>query len=254
MSLAITWYDNAAFKIIYNEKTLWFDPSINKNPDSPIKTSELNERSDFVFTTHGDPGHFVNSVEVAQKTGALFLGPEELCHHVLDQKQMEKERVIPLSFEENRIINGLEVYVFEAEHPMQSEETLKIIAQWGGVNTRNAGFIVRTGQITLCHLGDVVFSDVFQRIGRQFSVNVGMIPIQGKKKGDTSLEEAVESGVKIIQSLKPSLLFPVIQYTKQTNRIEHLKRRVAELQIQTRIIFDEPGKEHIFKEYNSEDF
>lgn len=244
MSLSVTWYDNAAFKVVGGDKVLWFDPSINKNPDSPIKTIDLKEKADFVLTTHGDPGHFVNSVEVAQRTGALFLAPEELCQYVLDQKQMEKERLIPLSFGENRIADALEVFVFEAEHPEQSEETMKIMAQWGRLITKNAGFVVRIGNINICHLGDVVYSDVFKEIGHQFSIDIGMIPIQGKRKGGP-LDEAVESGAKIIGDLKPSFTFPVIQYTKQMNRVELLKKRLAELKLRARIIFDRPGKEHI---------
>jgi hypothetical protein len=56
MSLAITWYDNAAFRVVTEEHILWFDPSVNKNSGSPIRTADINERADFVFTTHGDPG------------------------------------------------------------------------------------------------------------------------------------------------------------------------------------------------------
>ncbi len=249
MSFAITWYDNAAFKVVYDKKIFWFDPSINKNPDSPIKTSDLKERAEFVFTTHGDPGHFVNSVEVAKRTGALFLAPEEVCEYVLDQKQLEKERVISLSFGENRITDQLKVFVFEAIHPEQSEESLKGMAQWGGgLLTRNAGFIVKFGHFTLCHIGDAVFSEVFQRIGPQFSIHVGMIPIQGRKKY-TEPEEAVQSSARIIANLKPSYLFPVIQFTKEKNLVEPLKHRLAELQIQTRMLFDKPGIEHLIPGY-----
>jgi L-ascorbate metabolism protein UlaG (beta-lactamase superfamily) len=245
MSIAITWYDNAAFKVVCNKRILWFDPSINKNPDSPIKTSDLKEKADFVFTTHGDSGHFVNSVEMAIKTDSFFGAPEELCQYVLDQKQLGRERLIPLCFGENRIADDLNVFVFEAEHPELSQEILREMAKWGYLTTKNAGFIVRIGNINICHLGDAFYSDVFKQINRQFTIDIAMIPIQGKKTG-ASLDEAVESAARIIGDLNPAIILPVIQYTKHMNRVEPLKKRLVELQIQSQVIFDKPGMEYIF--------
>jgi len=244
MTLAITWFDNGAFRIAYRARVLWLDPSINKNPDSPIRTSDIDRPADFVFTTHGDPGHFINSVEIAQKTGAAFVAAEDLCQHVATQGQMPKERIIPLRFNELHRMEDMEVHVFEAEHPEQSEETLKIIAKWGGVKTRNAGFVIRMGRLTLCHLGDVVYSTVFQEIGRAYAVDVGMIPIQGRTHGDPCLEEAVESGARIVEDLKPKFLLPVIQYTRQKDRIAPLQRRLEASGVGTRIVFDKPGTLH----------
>lgn len=244
MALTITWFDNGAFRIVYRERVLWLDPSINKNPDSPIKTSDVNDQADFVFTTHGDPGHFINSVEIAQKTGAFFVAPEDLCQHVMDRQQMAKERIIPLSFNERQSIDDMEIYVFEAEHPEQSEETLKVIAKWGGVKTRNAGFVIRMGPVTLCHMGDATYSNVFQEIGREYAVDIGMIPIQGRMHGDPSLEEAVESGARIVEDLNPKFLLPVIQYTRQMNRIAPVKRRLETSGVHTQFIIDKPGTLH----------
>lgn len=248
MSLHVTWYDNAAFKITYGAKTLWFDPSINKNPDSPIKTTDLNEQADYVLTTHGDPGHFVNSVEVTQKTDSIFLSIDEVCDDVSKQKQLPDERVVCLNFGDNRISDDMDVFVFEAEHPEMTEEIMQMMAKWGRLITKNAGFVVRVHNLTLCHLGDAVYSDIFKEIGNQFKIDIGMIPIQGPSKGDPP-EKAVESGVKILQALKPGIVFPVVQYSKQKNRVELLIKKMNAMYSQTKIIFDKPGTEHIISEY-----
>lgn len=249
MPLHVTWYDNAAFKITYGTQTLWFDPSINKNPDSPIKTIDLNEQADYVLTTHGDPGHFVNSVEVTKKTGSLFLSIEEVCDDVLKQKQLPDEQVVCLNFGENQISNDMDVFVFEAEHPGMTEEIMRTMAQWGRLITKNAGFVVRIHNLTLCHLGDAVYSDIFKEIGNQFKIDIGMIPIQGPSKGD-SAETSAESGVKILKALKPTIVFPVLQYSKQKDRVHYLIEKMDELQISTKIIFDKPGLEHTLSEYH----
>jgi len=247
MPLHVTWYDNAAFKVTCNGRTLWFDPSINKNPDSPIKTADLKEKADYVLTTHGDPGHFVNSVEVTQRTGAQFLSIEEVCRDVLKRKQLPDERVVCLRSGENRIDDDMDVFVFEAEHPEMTEEIMKIMAEWGRLLTNNAGFVVRMRGLTLCHLGDAVYSDVFKEIGRRFKLDIGMIPIQGASKGDPA-DRAAASGVKILEALKPAIVFPVVQFSKQEDRIDALREKMKPLPLQTKVIFERPGTIHTITE------
>lgn len=244
MSLEITWYDNAAFRVSYAKEILWFDPSVNKNADSPIKVSDINEPAKFVFTTHGDPGHFVNSVEVTQKTGAHFVGSSDLCDHILKANLLPKERIIPIPFGQTKKVNGLEVYLFEAEHPELNPELRDIVRKWGGVETRNGGFVVRTKDFTLCILGDCIHSGIFAEVGQKFQVDIGMIPIQGKKHVDSTAEEAAENGALIARDLKVKILFPVIQYTKEQIRLEPLSRKLKEMNLKTRLIFDRPGTVH----------
>jgi hypothetical protein len=73
MPVDITWYVNAAFQVDTGKEILWFDPSVNKNGASPIRVEDINEPADFVFTNYGDPGHFINSVEVASAGVTEFL-------------------------------------------------------------------------------------------------------------------------------------------------------------------------------------
>ena len=245
MTIQITWYDNAAFRVDTDDDVLWFDPSVNKNADSPIKVDDIKDSARFVFTTHGDPGHFINSVQVVQKTGAKFVASKELCDFVISKGQLSEDQTIPLEFNETRTIDGLEVYLFEAKHPELTPELKEVIRKWGGVETRNAGFVVLGKSFSLCLLGDCIYSPVFRDIGRKFHIDIGMIPIQGKMHVDSTPEEAAESGACIIRDLKIRFLFPVIQYTKEQNRLEPLKWKLNELGVHTRLIFDRPGIAHI---------
>ena len=245
MSIQVTWYDTAAFRVVAGDEVYWFDPSVNKNADSPIKTSDIREPAKFVFTTHGDPGHFVNSVEVTERTGARFVGSTDLCQFILQRGQLPPERLIPLEFGQRKEIDGLEVFLFEAEHPTLTPELLTTMAKWGGaVESRNGGLVVRSKEFCLCLLGDCIYSEVFQEIGQRYSVDIGMIPIQGKMHVDSPPEEAAENGARIVAALKPKILFPVIQFTKETVRIAPLQRRMMELGVQTELRFDRPGVLH----------
>lgn len=249
MTLQITWYDNAAFRVDTGDEVLWFDPSVNKNADSPINVDDINEPATFVFTTHGDPGHFVNSVEITQKTGARFVGSEDLCDFILRNKKLPKERLIPFAFGETKAIGGFKVYLFEATHPELTPELKEIVAKWGGVETRNGGLVVQGKKFSLCILGDCIYSEVFKEIGQKFRVDIGMIPIQGRKHVDSTPEEAAENGALIVRDLKLKVLFPVIQYTKEQVRLDPLKRKLKDMKVETRLIFDRPGTVHTLSEY-----
>ena len=246
MTLHITWCDNAAFRLDRKGQTIWFDPAVNKNPDSPVKVDDICDPAKFVFTTHGDPGHFVNSIEITKKTGAHFVGPADLCEVILQKQLLSQAQLIPLDFGETKMIDDLEVYLFEAIHPELTDERREVVRKWGGaIETRNSGFVVRSEDFTLCLLGDSVYSDVFKDIGQKFSIDFGMIPIQGKSKG-SPIEEAVESGAAIVRDLNVKFLFPVIQYTREFSYIDPLKRKLKEMGSETQLIFDKPGVVYTF--------
>jgi L-ascorbate metabolism protein UlaG (beta-lactamase superfamily) len=247
MPLTITWYDNAAFRVATGEHIFWFDPSVNKNSSSPVRTGDIGEKADFVFTTHGDPGHFVNSVEMTKRTGAGFVGSEDLCRFVLANEQLPPDRVIAVKFEETKYLAGLEVYLFEAVHPELPPRLLQIMDRWGTVPTRNGGFVVKGADYCLCLLGDCIHSEKFQEIGRRWDIDVGMIPVQGKKHVDSTPEEAAESGARIARDLRLKVLFPVIQYPSEVARIEPLKRRLREMGVPTKVLMDKPGTVHRLK-------
>lgn len=249
MTLQITWYDNAAFRVDTGDKVLWFDPSVNKNADSPIKVDDINEPATFVFTTHGDPGHFLNSVEITQKTGARFVSSKELCDFVLRNKQLPKERLIPLAFGETKAIDGFKVHLFEAGHPEYTPEGKEILAKWGVVETRNGGLVVQGKKFSICILGDCFYTEVFKEIGQKFRVDIGMIPIQGRRHGYSTPEDAAENGALIVRDLKLKVLFPVILYAKEQVRLDPLRRKLKDMNLETRLIFDPPGTVHTLAEY-----
>jgi L-ascorbate metabolism protein UlaG (beta-lactamase superfamily) len=244
MTLQITWYDNAAFRVADGRGIHWFDPSVNKNADSPIRVDDIRESAQFVFTTHGDPGHFVNSVEITKKTGARFVGSRDLCDFILQKGLLPEERCIALEFGKTKRIDDLEVYLFEAEHPELTPELREVIRKWGGVETRNGGLVIIGRGFSLCLLGDCIHSKVFQEVGRRFAIDIGMIPIQGRKHVDSSPEEAAENGAAIVRDLNLKVLFPVIQYTKEQVRVGPLKAKLQAMNLKTRVIFDRPGTVH----------
>lgn len=242
--LTITWYDNAAFRIYTGEYVIWFDPSINKNPGSPIRTCHIRERAHFVFTTHGHPGHFVNSIEVAQITKAKLVAVEDLTDFVLKQKLLPNEQVISLKFEEIKEIDKLKVYLFEVPHPDLPLSLRQEMDKWSYVASPNTGFVIEGNGYCLCFMGDCLYCEKFIDIGNKFQIDLGMIPIQGKSHTNSSPGEAAENGALIARDLKLKFLFPVIQYPRELIRVDALKRKLDEIKLPIKIIIAQPGTVH----------
>ena len=76
----LTWYGQAAFKIVTpSGKVLLVDPWIT-NPANPNGKKDLEElqKVDLIFLTHGHGDHIGNAVEIAQKTGAKLVATFDL--------------------------------------------------------------------------------------------------------------------------------------------------------------------------------
>ena len=135
-------------------------------------------------------------------------------------------------------------------HPDLPPALQEIVRKWGFVESKNTGMVVETGRFTLCILGDCIYSDVFEDIGRRFRIDIGMIPIQGKSHTDSTPEEAAENGARIARALKVKNLFPVIQYASEQKRIPPLKQKLDTMGLKTKIVFDRPGKMHTFQTFS----
>ena len=74
--MIIKWLGHSAFQIItnYNLKIL-IDPFISNNPTSPLTAEELN--ADLILVTHGHQDHFGDTMEIANRTGALIYSGNE---------------------------------------------------------------------------------------------------------------------------------------------------------------------------------
>ncbi|MDD2501789.1 MAG: metal-dependent hydrolase [Geobacter sp.] len=101
----LTWYGQAAFKIVTpSGKVLLVDPWIT-NPANPNGKKDLEElqKADLIFLTHGHGDHIGNAVEIALKTGAKLVATFDL------QKAMVAYKGFPVkqaSFSETGSFGG----------------------------------------------------------------------------------------------------------------------------------------------------
>jgi len=82
--MIIKWLGHSAFQITTNEYLkILIDPFISNNPAAPVKVEEL--RADLILVTHGHQDHFGDTMEIADRTGAVIIANHE--HSVFLSKQ-----------------------------------------------------------------------------------------------------------------------------------------------------------------------
>ena len=80
----ITWFGHSAFLITTNENLrILIDPFISNNPVSPVTVEEL--YADVILVTHGHADHFGDTMELANRTGALVVSNHEISIYLSKQ-------------------------------------------------------------------------------------------------------------------------------------------------------------------------
>ena len=77
MSTKITWYGHAALGVETSGYQLLIDPYFSENPMASITAQ--NVQADFILITHGHSDHIGDSIEIAQRTGALIICNAEIA-------------------------------------------------------------------------------------------------------------------------------------------------------------------------------
>lgn len=83
MATQITWYGHACFLIETNGHRLLTDPFITGNPQAPISADEI--EVDTILVSHGHGDHIGDTLDLAQRTGAMVIANFEIHNWVVAQ-------------------------------------------------------------------------------------------------------------------------------------------------------------------------
>jgi L-ascorbate metabolism protein UlaG (beta-lactamase superfamily) len=83
MSIKVTWYSHACFLIETDGGKLLIDPFITDNPMSPINADAVD--ADYILVSHGHGDHLGDTVNIAQRTGAMVISNFEIQNWLLGQ-------------------------------------------------------------------------------------------------------------------------------------------------------------------------
>lgn len=241
--MKITYYLYNSFVIEWNDKKIAMDPgalfAYYLSFATLIPKSEWKGIT-HVFVTHGDPDHYWHTDRILNASGAqvilnktmlkevegksLFLGPRS--------KGVAFDTSFPnyhtLAVEESIDVDGMGISGIRSKHgpltigigPFKKTETPGPQERigWG-----NMGFEIHYGGKTILNLGDsLLLEEDWEKLQ---SPDVLMIPIGGRKIGNTMNEEEALEAVKLI---KPRLVIPThyncpILFTKHGNPANDLR-------------------------------
>ena len=86
MEITYTWYGHATHGLKVGEHRLLIDPYFTDNPSAPIKAEET--EADFILISHGHGDHLGDTIEIAERTGALCITNFEIANWLAEKGVM----------------------------------------------------------------------------------------------------------------------------------------------------------------------
>lgn len=167
--MIIKWLGHSAFQIItdHNLKIL-IDPFISDNPTSNVMVEDLN--ADLILVTHGHHDHFGDTMEIANRTGALIIANHE--QSLFLSKQGFDTQGMNIGGSIN--IHDIKVTMVRSDHSANMDFTDEILN--GGIA---CGYILKleNGR-KIYHSGDTgLFGDMKTVIRDIYQPDIVMLPI-----------------------------------------------------------------------------
>ena len=229
---AITFLGHACFKMVSPSGTrIIIDPWIKGNPQVSTGGEDIG-KIDFILVSHGHGDHLGDTLELAQKSGALVISMPEISQYLI-QKGLRPEKAIGMNKGGTMEVSDLSVTMVHALHSSSIAEGDQII--YGG---EAAGFVVRFADgVTVYHAGDTaVFSDM-KIIGELYKPEVSILPI------GSHYVMGPEEAVYACRLLKPKYVipmhfgtFPVLTGTPE--KFQELMQKIPE----TKVLVLSPGE------------
>ena len=191
----ITWFGHSAFLITTDENLrVLIDPFISNNPASPVTVEEL--YADVILVTHGHADHFGDTMELANRTGALIV-----CNHELSI-YLSKQGFETMGMNIGGTVKVQEIMITMVNSLHSSDMDFIEEVNAGG---SAAGFILEleNGR-KIYHAGDTgIFSDMRNVISHIYRPNIALIPI-----GDRYTMGPYEAAIAA-EWINPDIIIPM---------------------------------------------
>jgi L-ascorbate metabolism protein UlaG (beta-lactamase superfamily) len=224
MSFSLTWYGHAAFLVKVDDHRILIDPFISGNPQSPVKSTDV--EAGFILVSHGHADHLGDTLEIAKRTGATVISNAEICGWLRGKRVKTHSQHLGGGY--NHPFGYLKLTM--ATHGSQLPD-----GSYGG---NPAGFLLTTAYSDrLYFAGDTGLFGDMKLIGEE-GLDVAILPI-----GDNYTMGPADA-LRAVKLLQPQLVIPI-----HYNTFELIQQDVAawaervELDTSARVKVMKPGEE-----------
>ncbi len=228
--MIIKWLGHSAFQITTNHHLkILIDPFISNNPVAPVKVEELG--ADLILVTHGHKDHFGDTMEIADRTGAVIIANHE--HSVYLSRQGFES--IGMNFGGHVDFQDIEITMVNSNHSSDMDFIEEI-----GAGGSSCGYIIKleNGR-KIYHSGDTgLFGDMKTVIRDIYNPEIALLPI-----GDRFTMGPMEATIAA-EWIDPEIIIPMHYNTFpiiEQNPLEFAEK-VELLNTGTRVVILEPGE------------
>ena len=230
--MIIKWLGHSAFQIITNEYLkILIDPFISNNPVAPVTVEELS--ADVILVTHGHKDHFGDTMEIADRTGAVIVANHEESVY-LSKQGFE---TIGMNIGGTVDLQDIEVTMVNSTHSSDMDFIEEI-----GAGGSSSGYIIKleNGR-KIYHSGDTgIFGDMKTVIRDIYQPDIALIPI-----GDRFTMGPIEATIAA-DWLNPEIIIPMHYNTYpiiEQNPLEFAER-VEKINPNIKVVILEPGDDY----------
>jgi len=189
----IKYLSHSCFTVETGGKTLIIDPFFNGNPKAPAGWEDI--QPDYVLLTHGHGDHLGDGLEIAKKSNAMIVAPNELAVYC----QNKGANVHPMHIGGAWDFDFGRVKLTIAHHGSAAGPGPN-----GWEYTGNpCGFLIMAEGRTLYHAGDTGLFYDMKLIGEMNPVDVALLPI-----GD-NFTMGVTDAIKAVELMRPKQVVPM---------------------------------------------
>ncbi|MCE7699395.1 MAG: metal-dependent hydrolase [Methanobacterium paludis] len=193
--MMIKWLGHSAFQIVTDENLkILIDPFISNNPACDVAVEELS--ADVICVTHGHTDHFGDTMEIANRTGALIV-----CNHEISV-YLSKQGFETLGMNMGGTVQVQDIIITMVNSTHSSDmDFIEEVSAGGSAG----GFIIEleNGR-KIYHAGDTgVFGDMRTVIRDIYRPDIAMLPI-----GDRYTMGPFEAAIAA-EWLDPEIIIPM---------------------------------------------
>jgi L-ascorbate metabolism protein UlaG (beta-lactamase superfamily) len=190
---SIKWLGHSSFEITtFDGNVILIDPWIKENPINPMNLSDIN-KTNIILITHDHFDHVGDSVEIANRTGAVVVTSPELADRLINENNLTADK----------LVNGIGMNIGGSVRIYNTTITMTQAVHSVEIGSP-AGYIIRTVDgTTIYHAGDTGIFQGMESLGDLYKIDVALLPI-----GDVFTMGPTQAAYSL-KLLKPKAVIPM---------------------------------------------